>query len=411
MSAAQERGRRRERGIPIVRTETGGSEHEGVHGNEYPFVYESEINYSLDAAHPQRSPSSIRKDAVTALRVFVPTPLPEELCRLIEQREPRLELIRDHSLLPPQLSEGDHTGDPAFRRTADQQARFEQLLDGAEALYGVPDQDPAQLHRTVAANPRLRWVHTTPAGGGAQIKDAALSADDLERIVFTTSGGVHGGPLAEFAVLGVLAGFQGVSRLLAEQRRREWGARRPLPQVDGSRIVVVGLGGIGRTVARKLHALGAHVTGIHRRAVDAPGVDEIRPVAELGAALSTADAVVLALPGTALTERMLSREAIAQAKPGITVVNVGRGSTVDELALIEALISGQVGFAALDVFAVEPLPQDNPLWGLPNVLVSPHNAGTDVGEERRIAELFAANATRLIHGEPLVNRVDTVEFY
>lgn len=348
---------------------------------------------------------------MTALRVFVPTPLPEELCRLIEAAEPRLELVRDHALLPPQLSQGDHTGDPSFRRSAAQQTRFERLIDDAEALYGVPDQSSAQLRRTVSANPALRWVHTTPAGGGAQVKDAGLTAAELERIRFTTSGGVHGGPLAEFAVLGVLAGLQDISRLLADQRRREWGPRRPIPQVDGSRVVVVGLGGIGRTVARKLHALGAHVTGIHRRVIDAPGVAEIRPVAELGAALATADAVVLALPGTELTRGMLSREVLAQARPGITVVNVGRGTTVDEPALIDALSDGRVGFAALDVFAVEPLPAESPLWSLPNVLLSPHNAGTDAGEERRIAELFAANATRLIDGEPLVNLVDTVEFY
>lgn len=348
---------------------------------------------------------------MAALRVFVPTPLPDALCALIAEREPRLELIREPELLPPQLYQGDHLGDPAFRRSPAQQQRFERLLDEAEALYGVPDQSPAQLRRTAAANPALRWVHTTPAGGGAQVREAALTPEQLTRIVFTTSGGVHGGPLAEFAVLGVLAGAQNLTRLLADKSRREWGARRPVPQVDGSHVVVVGLGGIGRTVARKLHALGARVTGIHRRHVDAPGVTEIRPPAELGDALSTADAVVLSLPETDATRDMLSGAVLTQAKPGLTVVNVGRGSTVDEPALIDALANGLVGFAALDVFAVEPLPDTSPLWAMPNVLVSPHNAGTDTDEERRLAELFVANATRLIDGEPLMNRVDTVEFY
>lgn len=348
---------------------------------------------------------------MSTLRVFVATPLPADLRTLIEKAEPRIQLVHDPSLLPPQLYTGDHLGDPAFRRTSAQQARFERLADEAEALYGVPDQSPVQLRRTVAANPRLRWVHTTPAGGGAQVSEAGLTPEELARIAFTTSAGVHGGPLAEFAVLGVLAGAQGVARLLHDQREGRWGARRPIPQVDGSRVVVVGLGGIGRTVARKLHALGAHVTGIHRRAVDAPGVAEIRPVDELGDALAVADAVVLALPETALTRGMLSREVLARVRPGLTLVNVGRGSTVDEVALVEALEDGRVGYAALDVFAVEPLPTDSPLWAMPNVLVSPHNAGTDAEEERRIAALFADNATRLLDGEPLRNRVDTVEFY
>ena len=93
------------------------------------------------------------------------------------------------------------------------------------------------------------------------------------------------------------------------------------------------------------------------------------------------------------------------------MVNVGRGTVIDEDALIEAMRDGRIGFAALDVFAVEPLPVESPLWSEPNVLVSPHTAALNVAEDRLIAELFAANATRLLDGEPLINEVDTVDFY
>lgn len=348
---------------------------------------------------------------VAELRVFVPTPLPEQLCELVEQLEPRLELVRDQSLLPPQLYAGDHQGDTGFRRTPSQQAEYERLIDSADALYGVPGQSGKELRRAVRANPRLRWVHTTPAGGGSQVKAAQLAPEELSRVTFTTSGGVHAEPLAEFAVFGVLAGAQGLPQLLRDQRGHIWGARRPVPLVANQRVAVVGLGGIGRAVARKLSALGADVVGVHRREIDAEGVSSIIPPEQLGGVLPDLDAVVLCLPATESTRHMLSRELLECVKEGVTVVNVGRGSTVDEEALIEALTDGRVGFAALDVFEQEPLPTDSPLWELPNVVVSPHNAGTYKEEERNIAELFAENARRLLDGEPLLNVVDTVEFY
>lgn len=345
------------------------------------------------------------------LRVFVPTPLPESLCELIEELEPRIELLRDQSLLPPQLYPGDHQGDPEFRRTSQQQAEYERLINGAEALYGVPGQSGTQLQRAVRNNPHLRWVHTTPAGGGAQVKAAQLTEEEQSRILFTTSGGVHGEPLAEFAVFGVLAGARQLPRLLADQRNHVWGARRAVPLLESQRVAVVGLGGIGRAVANKLDALGVSVIGVHRREIEAEGVRSIVPPERLSDVLGEVDAVVLCLPETAQTRHMLSRKLLGRVKSGITVVNVGRGATIDEEALVEALQDGRVGFAALDVFEHEPLASDSPLWALPNVVISPHAAGTYPEEERQIAELFAENASRLLDGKPLLNVVNTVEFY
>jgi phosphoglycerate dehydrogenase-like enzyme len=345
------------------------------------------------------------------LRVVVATPLSEELCVLIEAREPRIQLIRDQELLPPQLHAGDHRGDPAFVRSAGQQARFDALVDSAEALYGLPDESGTALHRTVDVNPALRWVHATPAGGGAQVRSARLSDEQLARIAFTTSAGVHAEPLSEFVLLGVLAGAKQLPLLRERQARHEWNNRWAMGQVAEQTILVVGLGGIGRRVAVVLAALGARVVGVHRRQVDAPGVAEIVPVEQLADAASRADAIVLALPGTELSHHMLSREVLANVKRGVTIVNVGRGSTIDEEALIEALRDGRVGFAALDVVEKEPLDPESPLWEMPNVLLSPHSAALSTNEDRRIAELFADNATRLLDGLPLINRVNTREFY
>lgn len=178
-----------------------------------------------------------------------------------------------------------------------------------------------------------------------------------------------------------------------------------------TRVAVVGLGAIGRRTAELLSGLGMTVIGVHRRQVDAPGVSRIEPVENLGAVLGEVDAVVLALPGTEQTAGMLSRSALEAAKPGITVVNVGRGTTVDEPALIELLQSGHVGSAVLDVTATEPLPASSPLWDLPNVVIAPHTAAISEHEPRLITELFAENARRLLDGEPQLNVVNTHEFY
>jgi phosphoglycerate dehydrogenase-like enzyme len=182
-------------------------------------------------------------------------------------------------------------------------------------------------------------------------------------------------------------------------------------QVSEQTVLVLGLGGIGSEVARLLSGLGATVIGTSRRSGDVPGVARLIHPDEITSVAPVVDAVITTLPGTAITTGMLGEEFFAALKPGATVVNVGRGTVIDEPALIASLQSGAVGFAALDVFANEPLESSSPLWDLPNVLVSPHTAALDEAEERRIAELFAANATRFLDGKDLINRVDTVEFY
>jgi phosphoglycerate dehydrogenase-like enzyme len=345
------------------------------------------------------------------LRVVVSTPLSEELIARITAIEPRVELIHDQSLLPVSRFPGDHVGDPGFRRTVQQQQAFDALVDSAEALYGVPDEDPAQLHRTAAVNASLRWVHTMPAGGGGQIKAADLDDEQLNRIAFSTSAGVHAEPLAEFAVFGVLGGAKSLPRLLKQQAAAEWSERWVMPLISEQRVLVVGLGNIGRLTARKLAALGARVTGVSRRQVDVEGIESTITPDRLAAEVGAFDAIVVTLPGTAETEALIGGSVFSALTPGTTVVNVGRGTVIDEVALIEALESGQVGFAALDVFAVEPLSAASPLWRHPNVLISPHTAGLNPSEDLMIAELFAVNAGRLLDGRELINRVNTVEFY
>lgn len=345
------------------------------------------------------------------LRVVVATPLSEDNCRRIVELEPRVDLVRDQRLYPPMRHAADFSGDPSFRRTPAQQRAFEEMVDSAEALYGIPDVDPAALRRTVGANPRLRWVHTMAAGGGGQVKAARLTDEQLARVVFTTSGGVHGGPLAEFALFGLLAGAKDLPRLARQQRDHVWSGRWEMRQVSEMTVLLAGLGGIGREVARRLATLGARVIGTSRHANPVAHVDRVIEPDQIGSVVGEVDAIICSLPGTAATEKLIGSDVLGAAKPGMILVNVGRGTVIDEDALLAALENGRIGFAALDVFAVEPLPPESPLWDHPNVLVSPHTAALNAAEDRLIAELFADNATRFLDGRELRNRMDTVDFY
>ncbi|WP_204162373.1 D-2-hydroxyacid dehydrogenase [Rathayibacter sp. VKM Ac-2754] len=345
------------------------------------------------------------------LRVVAATPISDELIARVVELEPRIDFVADQSLLPPMRHPGDHQGDPGFERTAEQQAAFEALIDSAEVLYGVPDETPSALARAVAANSGLRWVQTMPAGGGGQVKAAGLDSEQLERVAFSTSAGVHATPLAEFSVFGLLAGAKTLPRLQSLQSDRVWGSRWTMGLLSQQTILVVGLGSIGRETARLLAQFGARVIGTSRHETSLEHVDEIVQPSAIAEVAGRVDGVVVTLPGTSATEKLVGSDFFAALKPGATLVSVGRGTVIDEEAMIAALEDGRVGFAALDVVAEEPLSSDSPLWAHPNVLISPHTAALNAAEDRLIAELFAGNATRFLDGEPLINRVDTVEFY
>lgn len=345
------------------------------------------------------------------IRVVLATPLAPDLRSIITDVDPRIDLLVDDELLPPQRFPGDHTGDPAYRRTDEQERRFFDLLAQGEILYGIPDVDAAMLARAVRENPRLHWVQTMAAGGGATVKHADLTADELDRVVFTTSAGVHGPTLTEFAVFGLLAGAKDLPRLQAQQRRREWSDRWAMRQLHEMTVLVVGLGGIGADTARVLAAFGATVIGVRRNPAPVEHVAQVYGIDDLPQALSRADGVVITLPGTAETEGLYDAAMVAATKPGAIVVNVGRGTVIDEAALLDGLDSGRIAYAALDVTAVEPLPADSPLWDRDDVLLSPHTAALSSLEDRRIAELFADNLRRHLDGRPLRNVVDTRHFY
>ncbi len=254
--------------------------------------------------------------------------------------------------------------------------------------------------------PRLRWIQSSSAG----VEDLADPALEERGIVLTNAGGVFDVGLAE-SVLGFLLAFS--TRILESARRApgEWESD-PIRLLRGTRALVVGAGSIGIETGRLLRAAGLRVRGIARTA--RPPDDIFESIAgpdALHQELAIADHVVNVLPITPATRGMFDVAAFAAMKPSAVFVNIGRGATVDEAALSDALQNGAIAGAALDVFEVEPLPAESPLWRMPNVLVSPHRAGDHEGWEADVVALFVDNLRRFVAGEPLRNVVDVERGY
>jgi phosphoglycerate dehydrogenase-like enzyme len=350
---------------------------------------------------------------VAPTQVLIASPLEGELAERVKAADPRAEVLFEPDLLPPARYPADHRGDPGFRRDAGAEARWRALLDRAEVLFGVPGDSADDLAEVVATLPRLRWVHATSAGAGEQVREAGLPAEALERVTITTSSGVHAVPLAEYAILGLLAIAKELPRFVEDQRARAWPEiRRPLRELDGQTLLLVGLGDIGRETARLGKAFGMRTVGFRRTEGPPPDhVDEVHGPQRLPELAHRADAMVVSLPLTDQTAGLIDRATIERLPASCIFVNIGRGGVVDEPALVDALRERRIAGAVLDVFAAEPLPDSSPLWTLPNVLVTPHAAALSARENERIVELFVDNLRRYLDGRPLRNVVEPGLFY
>lgn len=346
------------------------------------------------------------------LNVAIAVPLEAEYVEQIRAVDPSVKVLYEPDLLPPERYPADHAGDPAFQRSPEQEERYWSMLNQAQVLYGFPNESPAGLARIAQSNPRLQWIHAMAAGAGGAVKASGLDTQTLHKFRVTTSAGVHALPLAEFSVFGILNGYKRSAEMAQDQAAKAWPTlRTPTKLAAGSKVVIAGLGEIGLETARLARALGMKVSGTKRNVEAIEGIDEVTGNEGLAGLVSQADAVVNTLPGTPYTEKLFGTGIFAAMKPGTVFVNVGRGTVVDEEALLVALNNGQVSYACLDVFAVEPLPQDSPLWSHPRVLISPHTSALSTAENRLIAERFCSNLRKFIDGEDLPHLVDPVHFY
>lgn len=277
------------------------------------------------------------------------------------------------------------------------------------------------------AAPALRWVQGHFAGADHFLQQHPAL---LQQATLTTASGVHAPNMAEYILMMMLAWAHRLPRMLEYQLRAEWPKDRwglfAPRELRGGTLGIIGYGSIGRETARLAKAFGMRVLATKRNhqqvAEDGWGlsgvgdptlenVDQLYPAAALTDLLAECDYVALTVPLSAATRGMIGAEALKAMKPDALLINVARGGVVDESALIEALQSGVIGGAALDVFAQEPLPADSPLWTLPNVILSPHVSGFTPDYDARAMALFAENLRRYLAGERLLNLVELERGY
>jgi phosphoglycerate dehydrogenase-like enzyme len=280
-------------------------------------------------------------------------------------------------------------------------------IRGAEVYLGMGL--PRDLLSAALEPPRrLRWVHSG-AAGVASLLHPELS---LHGIVLTNSAGVHGPPMAE-SVLGMILYFaRGFDYAVRARSRREWGSAAfqagssGVREVAGATVGIIGLGGVGREVARRARSLGMKVVAIRRRPGPDDDVEMLEGPDALDRLLARSDYVVATAPSTAATRGLIDAARIARMRPGSVFINVARGDLVDETALIDALRSGRLRGAALDVFGDEPLPPSSALWDLDNVLITPHVSATTTRFWQRETSLILDNLRRYLDGRTLRNTVD-----
>lgn len=254
------------------------------------------------------------------------------------------------------------------------------------------------LHRHGQA---LRWVHFTSAG-----IDRGIAMGIPEGLIVTNSAGLRAGNVSEHALMMLLALTRRLPNLMACQRAHDWQRAEMtahITSITDAVVCVIGRGPIGRELARKLKGVNARPIAVSRTPDGDGVVEQVYSRERLHEALAISDAVAICTAGDASSRHMIGAAEFAAIKPGALIVNVARGSIIDEAALIAALGEGRIAGAGLDVVATEPMPAANPLWDMPNVIISPHVAGqgsSGYPEQRR---LFGDNLARFRDGKPMLN--------
>lgn len=269
----------------------------------------------------------------------------------------------------------------------------------SEVIFGWV---PAQLLKELK---NLKWLHL-PSAGANNYANLSLYAN--QSIILTKSSGTFGMPIAEHALGMMLALSRKFAIRLNNQHEREWRfSQLDVQEITGSNVLVLGLGNLGTEVCKRLSGFGCHITGFrHDATVSHDLVDEVRPISRLRESLPEADYIVICLPATGETTKLIGREEIALMKKRAIIVNVGRGSIIDTDALVEALNDRKIAGAGLDVTDPEPLPPEHPLWSAENVLITPHVSAVSSGNTVRIFSIFSDLLKLYASGQPMFNVID-----
>lgn len=337
------------------------------------------------------------------INVLVATRVTAEQLERMRAISPRLEIHGEPGgIAIMDASEVDYKGIdyPEERPDLD----VEGLLAKAEVILAT--RIPAALAERA---PNLRWIQFTSAGVDHLWKPFL----DSGKITVTSAKGLHAVPMGEFVLGCMLAFAKGIPQMIEQQRAKVW-KKFVIHELHGKTVALIGVGEIGSGVARLARGFGMKIVGIRRRA-DASGLaaeyDRVVAFDDMASAVAEADYVVSSLPATAKTINMIDAGVFAAMKRSAVFVNVGRGRTVDEPALIKALRDGEIRGAALDVYHQEPLPPDSALWEMPNVILSPHMGADTALYMERMTDIICRNLERYAKGEALGNVVDPFERY
>lgn len=257
----------------------------------------------------------------------------------------------------------------------------------------------------------LVWHHRPWVG----VENIAYQSYADRNLVLTNGKGTNAANIAEHVIAMMLGFARELPKFYRDQTRKVWrewdDGAKTIHELGGQRVLCLGTGQIGQEVARRLTAFNCELVGASRSGRDVPGFVRCVSFDDLDAELSQADSVVNSLPMTPTSDKIVDREMISKMKPGVRFYNIGRGGTVDQEALIEALQSGHIAAAGLDVVTPEPLNHDSPLWEMKNVVLTSHTAGDSPQSHERMVELTAEQVRRYQSGEQLLNVVDLTAGY
>jgi phosphoglycerate dehydrogenase-like enzyme len=352
------------------------------------------------------------------VRVAVVLPISPPMLESIRGVSDRLDVIYLSAMQRLMYREGrplwpGYNEPPAAGDETEEQAKatVEAVLSETEVLLSNPIVPDTILERA----PNLKWVQLTSAGVDRLIDSALVRSG---KATVTTASGIHAVPIGEYVIGAMLAFAKGFPRAFRGQQKSTWQAYLAT-ELEASTVGILGLGAIGGHVARLARGLGMRVVATRRSQKERmtgddagqPFVDEMFPTGEIPAMLGQCDYVVLAVPLTDESRHLISEAELRAMKPNAVIVNIARGAVIDQPALIKALKAGQIGGAALDVTDPEPLPSDSELWGLDNVMITPHISGGTPKYMDRAIELFRDNLRRYLDGDPLRNVVDPSRGY
>lgn len=282
----------------------------------------------------------------------------------------------------------------------------------------------------VIAETRAEVVFTIKFGGGEPFPRAAVVESPIVRwvsvggsgtdhlrpwmpdhVTVTNAAGVAADVMAEYAIGAMLSFSLDLRGFRRKQQARQWDLAGKVEPIEGRTLLIVGLGKTGGAVARRAKAMGLTVLGVRARPEPTPNVDAVYGMEDLPRLWGRADFIVCAVPLLSTTRSLIDQAAFAAMKPSAVLIDVSRGAVVEQAALLSALDEGRLKGAALDVFATEPLPEDHPLWGYDNVIITPHCSSVYDGWDVKAVRMFAENLSRYRAGAPLDNIVDPQRGY